>query len=177
MKYLIGILAAVSILAGCSAVFDARITGRVIDKEDGEGIEGAYVYLYDDEAKRDKDLDIWEDEGKRPDENKPVGYFQEAQTDGDGEYLFGKFVWETSSPGFGKTADRRQIYLAVWAEKIIEQEEEENGNGEENGDGNDNGEERKEVFLVVDRELYIVSEVSNTLVDIEIDFSNNDSSD
>ena len=137
------IMAVLLLLGGCSSVFTTYITGEVIeDKPDGDPIEGAYVYLYSEEGSRDADYAAWTDSGKLPHELERQNYFLSSKTDNDGSFSFSGFTWKTLNPEFGKTADRQEIHLLVY----------------------------KDLFGLakVDRQVFVVSEVTNYLVPITI---------
>lgn len=111
------LLAAVLLsLAGCSAVFEAGISGTLKDKDSGDGIPGVSVYAYTDEGLRDRDYA----RGATPKAdgygltfNPSTGgnYIPITSTDGQGRFTIGKLLWKTDKPEFGKTADYQDIYL------------------------------------------------------------------
>jgi len=111
------------LLGACSSVFTSSITGQIIDKEDAAdnattGIGNASVFLYTGEKEWEADFAAWidGDSSTLPDaETKDeYTYFQSTVTNADGNYQFNGFVWQTILPAYGKTADRRQIYLLIY---------------------------------------------------------------
>lgn len=107
----------------CSTVFTSSITGTIIDREDYDdgtttGIAGARVILYTDETAWDEDYAAYVDgdESTLPDGSGRTAYryFQSTVTDAQGGYEFSGFVWEACFPEYGKTADRRQVYLLIY---------------------------------------------------------------
>lgn len=112
------------VLAGCSVVFSSSINGRVIDKEEREnnnnvvGVSDARVYLYTDQAAWEADYNAYV-EGNTdtlPDapDRRPYRYFQSTTTDSNGNYQFAGVVWETMNSAYGKTADRKEVYILVY---------------------------------------------------------------
>ncbi len=121
----VAILAIIIALAvSCSSVFTSSINGSIIDAEqyatDGTvtGVADAKVFLYIDKAARDAALAAYVEgnESTLPDSdaNTEVDYFQSTVSDADGAYQFSGFLWSTFFPKFGKTADRREIYLLIY---------------------------------------------------------------
>uniref|UniRef100_A0A7C3E4F3 Uncharacterized protein n=1 Tax=Gracilinema caldarium TaxID=215591 RepID=A0A7C3E4F3_9SPIR len=124
---LMNLLAAVAVLvlfASCSVVFTSSINGRVIDKEEREnnnnvvGVSDARVYLYTDKDAWDADFASYVEGNTAtlPDapNRRPYRYFQSTTTDDNGNYQFAGVVWETMNSAFGKTADRREVFLLVY---------------------------------------------------------------
>lgn len=112
-----------ALVLSCSTVFTSSITGTVIDREDYDegtttGVADARVFLYTDETGWSEDWAAYVDgdESTLPDgpERTEYRYFQSTVTDAQGRYEFSGFVWEACTPEYGKTADRRQIYLLVY---------------------------------------------------------------
>lgn len=121
------LLAAVAVpvlFASCSVVFTSSINGRVIDKEEREnnnnvvGVSDARVYLYTDRDAWDADFAAYVEGNTAtlPDapNRRPYRYFQSTTTDNNGNYQFAGVVWETMNSAFGKTADRREVFLLVY---------------------------------------------------------------
>lgn len=111
------ILIAVLLLSGCSAVFDAGLSGTITDADSGAGIAGVMVYAYTDEDLRDSDY-----AGKGavtgPDGVKLYftpstagNYIPTTSTADDGSFTINKLIWKTLYPAFGKTADYLDVYL------------------------------------------------------------------
>lgn len=117
------IVAAVLSASACSVVFTASATGRVADAETWEestelsGINDVTVYLYTDEEDRDEDFaSILE--GTPPEEATEELYFQRTTTATEGGttgvYSFYGLIWERLLPEFGKSGDRRSVYLIFY---------------------------------------------------------------
>ncbi len=89
------------VLAGCSGTnyFDAGLSGRVIDRDDGQGINEAVVTLYTAD----------------PTDDAPylLRSATLANNNSNGYYSFDKFLWENPSPMFGDVADRGRVWLVV----------------------------------------------------------------
>jgi len=124
---LMNVSAAVAVLglfASCSVVFTSSINGRVIDKEEREnnnnvvGVSDARVYLYTDRDAWEADFTAYVEGNTAtlPDapNQRPYRYFQSTTTDNNGNYQFAGVVWETMNSAFGKTADRREVFLLVY---------------------------------------------------------------
>lgn len=114
-------IALAALAASCSSVFTASIQGRLIDAEAYErgetrGIANARVFIYTDEADWQADFSAYAegDEATAPDGRGTVRFFQATETGEDGSYQFSGFIWKTLFPGYGKTADRREIYLLAY---------------------------------------------------------------
>jgi|GEM_PF-922834 len=112
------------LLASCSVVFTSSINGRVIDKEEREnnnnvvGVSDARVYLYTDQAAWEADYNAYVEGNTAtlPDapDRRPYRYFQSTTTDNNGNYQFAGVVWETMNSAYGKTADRKEVYILVY---------------------------------------------------------------
>ncbi|MFA6844388.1 MAG: hypothetical protein WCR02_01540 [Sphaerochaetaceae bacterium] len=103
---LIGILFAM--LVSCSAVFTSTINGTV-QEEDGTStvvVSSVDVYAYLSESERDSAVSL----GDKP--TTTVRIFH-AISGTDGTYTM-PVEWNSSSPVFGKTADRIPVYLAFF---------------------------------------------------------------
>ncbi len=115
-------VAIMSAMAGsCSTVFRSSIQGTIIDLEDYEdgittGVGDAKVFLYTDLAARDEDFSAYidGDESTLPDGQSKLKYFQSTITGANGSYDFSGFIWHNLFPVFGKTADRKEVYLLVY---------------------------------------------------------------
>jgi hypothetical protein len=111
------ISAAVLAGTGCSAVFTASVTGRLVDTDDYEGdtpdpgINEAAVYLYTKEGDRDADLEEFAETG-------PSRYFMKTVTAGSGgesgHFTFNGLIWSELFPGYGKTGDRKEIFFLFY---------------------------------------------------------------
>lgn len=117
--------AAVSgLFASCSVVFTSSINGRVIDKEEREnnnnvvGVPDARVYLYTEKNPWEADFSAYVEGNSSTLPDAPgrqsYRYFQSTTTDNNGNYQFAGVVWETLNSAYGKTADRRDVYLLVY---------------------------------------------------------------
>jgi len=112
------VLIAGLILSGCSAVFTASVTGRLVDTDEYEddagdpGINEAEVYLYTSEGNRDADREAWAEE------SEPARYFMKSVTGSSGGeagyYTFNGLIWSEMFPGYGKTGDRKEIYFLFY---------------------------------------------------------------
>jgi len=110
------------ILSGCSIVFDGSISGQIVDKEiyaendgTGAGISEMTVYLYTDEKSCTADFAAWDKgAGKLPEEADEQAYFTSTRTDENGAFSFTGFVWKSLFPEFGKTADRKEVFLLFY---------------------------------------------------------------
>lgn len=102
-----GVLA-VALLASCSSVFTSTITGTVeeLDGTTEIAVEGVDVYAYLSQSERDSAVSA----GTQP--TTTVRIFH-AITDANGDYSM-PVEWSTTSPTFGKTADRIPVYLAFY---------------------------------------------------------------
>lgn len=119
----IAALLAAALAASCSAVFRSSIQGTLIDLEDWAdgtttGIGDAKVFLYTDEAARDEEYAAYVegDESTLPDGSARTErlYFQSTVSDADGGYEFTGFIWEDLFPAYGKTADRKEVFLVIY---------------------------------------------------------------
>ncbi|MBN1519809.1 MAG: hypothetical protein JW923_06950 [Spirochaetales bacterium] len=119
----LALLLAAAPLTACSSVFTASIQGTLIDTEaydDGQtlGIADAIVYLYTDEDAWNGDYAAFveRNEATLPDAPGKASYryFQSTQSGSDGSYQFTGFIWESMAPEYGKTADRRQIFILAY---------------------------------------------------------------
>lgn len=116
-------LLAAALAASCSAVFRSSIQGTLIDLEDWDegtttGIGDAKVFLYTDLAARDEEYAAYVegDETTLPDGSARTErlYFQSTVSDADGGYEFTGFIWEDLFPAYGKTADRKEVFLVIY---------------------------------------------------------------
>ena len=107
----------IAILAGCSTVFEAGISGKVVTAS-GTGtanVPDVSVFAYTDEGRRNSDYDKFVDEKiTRPDEGS--GYVAATTTNANGEFTVNKIVWKTTNPEFGKTADVSKLFLIFYHE-------------------------------------------------------------
>ncbi len=121
LPFFITVLSAV--ILSCSVVFTGSITGTLADEEEYEngnefyGISDAEVYLYTDIEERDIDFDAWTaDENVYPDnpaDGEPK-YFLKTITDEQGNYTFNGLIWNELFPDYGKSGDRKEIYLLFY---------------------------------------------------------------
>lgn len=110
-------------LTGCSMVFTSSVNGRVIDKElqdNGtvQGIENARVYLYTEQKAWEEDFASYIDGNELTLPDAPgrerYNYFQSTITNATGNFQFSGIIWHTYFSQFGKTADRREVFLLVY---------------------------------------------------------------
>ena len=107
----------VCLLASCSVVFEAGISGTV-ETPSGTGkvaVGGVSVFAYTKESARDSDYELFCNGSIiRPREDS--GYVATTRTNANGEFTVNKIVWETKSSDFGKTADVSKLYLIFYHE-------------------------------------------------------------
>ena len=90
------VLAALVLLASCSVVFEAGISGKVVTASGTStvGVQDVSVFAYTDKALRDSDfVKFVNGEITRPTEGS--GYVATTTTNGNGEFTVNKIVWET----------------------------------------------------------------------------------
>ncbi len=105
------------LLAGCSVVFQAGISGKVVTA-DGTGtaaVADVNVFAYTDEGLRDSDYDKFV-AGSITRPSSGAGYVATTSTNANGEFTVNKVVWETKKSEFGKTADVNNLYLIFYHE-------------------------------------------------------------
>ena len=92
---LMSVLAILSLLTACSAVFDAGIGGKVYYMQNGSevAISGAKILVYEDTSF-----------------SEVIG---SGTSDDRGNFTVSKIVWKTTSPKYGKTADVHTVYIKV----------------------------------------------------------------
>ncbi|MBR6084146.1 MAG: hypothetical protein IKP61_00820 [Spirochaetales bacterium] len=107
----------VCLLASCSVVFEAGISGTV-ETPSGTGkvaVGGVNVFAYTKESARDSDYELFCNGSIiRPREDS--GYVATTRTNANGEFTVNKIVWETTRSDFGKTADVSKLYLIFYHE-------------------------------------------------------------
>ena len=103
------------LLASCSQVFEAGISGKVVTAS-GTGTTGVAdvsVFAYTDKGLRDSDFTKFVNWTRtRPSEG--AGYVATTNTNANGEFTVNKIVWETKRSEFGKTADVNKLYLIFY---------------------------------------------------------------
>lgn len=112
------------ILSGCSVVFTGSITGSLVDQEmydNGDavyGIADAEIYLYTELETRDADYDSWVSDNSilpdNPAEELEPAYFLKTITDEQGNYSFNGFIWNELFPDYGKSGDRKEIFMLFY---------------------------------------------------------------
>ncbi len=114
---IIALIALVLVLAGCSVVFEAGISGKVVTAS-GTGtanVQDVSVFAYTDSSLRDSDFAKFQAGAiTRPSEGS--GYVATTNTNANGEFTVNKVVWETKKSEFGKTADVSKLYLIFYHE-------------------------------------------------------------
>ena len=114
---IIALIALVLVLAGCSVVFEAGISGKVVTAS-GTGtanVQDVSVFAYTDSSLRDSDFAKFQAGTiTRPSEGS--GYVATTNTNANGEFTVNKVVWETKKSEFGKTADVSKLYLIFYHE-------------------------------------------------------------
>ena len=107
----------------CSMVFSSSVNGRIIDKELREqgtvqGIADARVFLYTEKKAWEEDFAnyIEGNTATLPDASgrAQYNYFQSTVTNAQGSFQFSGIIWHTYFSQFGKTADRREIFILVY---------------------------------------------------------------
>ena len=105
------------LLASCSVVFEAGISGTV-ETASGTGkvaVSGVNVFAYTKESARNSDYELFCNGSiTRPTEGS--GYVATTSTNANGEFTVNKIVWETTRSEFGKTADVNKLYLIFYHE-------------------------------------------------------------
>lgn len=117
------ILSAALVFTCCSVVFTSSITGTLVDEEqydngdENNGISDAEVYLYTDEESCIADLEAWTADNTvlpdEPAEGDPV-YFLKTITDDTGAYTFNGLIWNELFPEYGKSGDRKEVFMLFY---------------------------------------------------------------
>lgn len=105
------------LLASCSVVFEAGISGKVETPSgtDKVAVAGVSVFAYTKQGARDSDFELFKNGTiTRPREDS--GYVAVTSTNANGEFTVNKIVWETTRSEFGKTADVNKLYLIFYHE-------------------------------------------------------------
>ena len=114
---LLALIVIALVLASCSVVFEAGISGKVVTAE-GTGtsnVQDVSVFAYTDIGLRDSDFAKFQAGTiTRPTEGS--GYVATTTTNANGEFTVNKVVWETKNSEFGKTADVSKLYLIFYHE-------------------------------------------------------------
>ena len=114
---LLALIVIALVLASCSVVFEAGISGKVVTAE-GTGtsnVQDVSVFAYTDSGLRDSDFAKFQAGTiTRPTEGS--GYVATTTTNANGEFTVNKVVWETKNSEFGKTADVSKLYLIFYHE-------------------------------------------------------------
>ncbi len=108
-------LALAVLLTGCSVVFQAGISGKVVTTS-GSGtaaVPDVNVFAYTDQGLRDSDFGLFVD-GSITRPSSGAGYVATTTTNANGEFTVNKVVWETKNSEFGKTADVSKLYLIFY---------------------------------------------------------------
>lgn len=108
------------LLASCSMVFEAGISGKVVTEDGTEDrpVANVSVFAYTDKKQRDSDLKRFvAGEITRPSEG--AGYVASTTTNNNGEFTVNKIVWETHKSEFGKTDDANTIYLIYYHKDYV----------------------------------------------------------
>ncbi len=110
-------LFALAVLAGCSQVFEAGISGTVVTTTSGGtsdvAVANVNVFAYTDKGLRDSDYTQFVNKTRvRPSEG--AGYVATSTTNAQGQFVVNKIVWETKKSEFGKTADVNKLYLIFY---------------------------------------------------------------
>ena len=114
---LLALIVSALVLASCSVVFEAGISGKVVTAE-GTGtsnVQDVSVFAYTDSGLRDSDFAKFQ-EGTITRPTEGSGYVATTTTNANGEFTVNKVVWETKKSEFGKTADVSKLYLIFYHE-------------------------------------------------------------
>ena len=114
---LLALIVIALVLASCSVVFEAGISGKVVTAE-GTGtsnVQDVSVFAYTDSGLRDSDFAKFQ-EGTITRPTEGSGYVATTTTNANGEFTVNKVVWETKKSEFGKTADVSKLYLIFYHE-------------------------------------------------------------
>ncbi len=111
---------AVFALSGCSSVFKAGVSGKVVDAESTSspkaGIANVQVYAYTKESDRNSDYNAYMANPNGRFHPSTSSYIGKTTTGDNGSFVVSKLVWESMSPEFGKTADYNRLYLLFYHE-------------------------------------------------------------
>ena len=105
------------LLASCSQVFEAGISGKVVTPRGTStaAVADVNVFAYTDKGRRDSDFAKFQSGTiTRPTEG--AGYVATTSTNANGQFTVNKVVWETHRSEFGKTADVSRLYLIFYHE-------------------------------------------------------------
>lgn len=103
------------LLAGCSVVFEAGISGKVVTPSGTNkvAVSDVNVFAYTDQSLRDSDFAKFQSGSiTRPSEGS--GYVATTTTNANGEFVVNKIVWESKKSEYGKTADVSKLYLIFY---------------------------------------------------------------
>ena len=103
------------LLASCSQVFEAGISGKVVTPRGTStaAVADVNVFAYTDKGRRDSDFAKFQSGTiTRPTEG--AGYVATTSTNANGQFTVNKVVWETHKSEFGKTADVNKLYLIFY---------------------------------------------------------------
>ncbi len=130
----------------CSTVFTASVEGKVIlryteekevpiNEEDEEaetkveveekedGLKNTLIFLYDNKENWLSDYNSYDYNAENPETSLPNAaekesylYYQMTETNTEGKFSFSGFMWKTTKPGYGKTGDRREVYILIYHE-------------------------------------------------------------
>lgn len=105
---------------GCSSVFKAGVSGKVVDAESTSspkaGIANVQVYAYTKEADRNSDYNAYIANPTGRFQPSTSSYIGKTTTGDNGSFVVNKLVWESMNPQFGKTADYNRLYLLFYHE-------------------------------------------------------------
>ena len=121
------LLLVIPIVFSCSVVFTGSITGSIVDRElydngsSGSGIAEAEIYLYTESEDMEADLLEWQTDPAILPETAAEGeeplYFLKTITDDQGDYTFNGFIWNEFFPDYGKSGDRKEIFMLFYHEE------------------------------------------------------------
>lgn len=108
------------VVTGCSSVFKAGVSGKVVDAESTSspkaGIANVQVYAYTKEADRNSDYNAYIANPTGRFQPSTSSYIGKTTTGDNGSFVVNKLVWESMNPQFGKTADYNRLYLLFYHE-------------------------------------------------------------
>lgn len=123
------ILIFLAVIFSCSTVFTASIQGKVkllftvtegdVKVEKDKELKNVLVFLYDSKDKWENDFKYFNP--SKPESSVPnapektiYNYYQMTETNTQGEFSFSGFLWKTSGSDYGKTGDRREVYILLY---------------------------------------------------------------
>lgn len=100
-------------LTGCSDVFYSAVSGRLIDSDTEQGIQGVNVFAYTSESERDAAYDAYKEGTLFSDSS----CLFRATTDSNGNFSIQKVIWKTDKPTWSEDYDSSSVYLIFFSEE------------------------------------------------------------